>query len=251
LKGGGHLKHDAIRTLEQISLRAWPALETQHYDGWILRYSKGYTGRANSVNPLDGSSLPLQEKIAYCEQRYRERNLDIRFRMNSAVYPPELDNALEQGGFDYYSETHVLTCDLTAHPPEQDARFHFKNELTESWLNTYTVMNRTPQQHIGTLQSMLQRIEPERCFGFIEDVAVGLAVREGDFVGLFDIVVDATQRRRGLGWALVSSLMAWGQSKGAATAYLQVVAENNPAQTLYKRMGYEFHHKYWYRIKRC
>ena len=70
---------EAIRNLEHVSFRAWPALETQVYDGWILRFSKGYSGRANSVNPIDGSSLPLSEKIAHCEKLYREHQLDMRF----------------------------------------------------------------------------------------------------------------------------------------------------------------------------
>jgi ribosomal protein S18 acetylase RimI-like enzyme len=241
--------HTAIRKLEHLSLRAWAALETQHYDGWLLRFSNGYTGRANSVNPFDGSSLLLDEKIAYCEQLYRERQLDMRFRMNEAVFPPELDTTLAARGYEYFSETHVLTCDLAQNPPETDSRFQFTTTLTDDWLNAYTSMNGTPAQHIATLRAMLQRIEPETCYGFIEGVAVGLAVRDGDFVGLFDIVVDATQRQQGFGRGIVSSLMAWGAEQGATDAYLQVVAENAPAQALYARLGFTFHHKYWYRLK--
>jgi N-acetylglutamate synthase len=242
--------NDAIRNLEHISLRAWAALETQVYDGWILRFSNGYTGRANSVNPFDGSTLPLHEKIEYCERLYQERQLDMRFRMNEAVFPPELDAALEQRGYEYFSETHVLTCDLAQHPPITDERFQFSEMLSDKWLEVYTTMNGTPAQHIETLRAILLHIEPATCFGFVGEGAVGLAVRDGDFVGLFDIVVDAAQRRQGLGQGLVSSLMAWGQAQGANTAYLQVVAENAPAQALYARLGFTLHHKYWYRLKR-
>ncbi|MDQ7024904.1 MAG: GNAT family N-acetyltransferase [Anaerolineae bacterium] len=241
---------DAIRHLEHISLRAWPALETQLYDGWLLRFSNGYTGRANSVNPFDGSSLSLDEKIAYCENLYAKRQLDMRFRMNEAVFPSELDATLAQHGYDYFSETHVLVCDLAQHPPMTDTRFQFTEKFTEKWLAAYTSMNDTAPRHIPTLHAMLQNIESDTCFGsMMGDAAVGLAVRKDNFVGLFDIVVDASQRRQGLGKGLVSSLMAWGLSQGASSAYLQVVAENAPAQTLYAHLGFALHHKYWYRIK--
>jgi N-acetylglutamate synthase len=192
----------------------------------------------------------LEEKIAYCEQCYHERQLDMRFRMNDAVFPPELDATLAERGYEYFSETHVLTCDLAENPPVLDARFQFTESLTDDWLFSYTTMNGTPAQHIATLRAMLQRIEAETCFGYIEDVAVGLAVHEGYYVGLFDIVVDAAQRQQGFGRGIVSSLMAWGKAQGAANAYLQVVAENTPAQALYARLGFQQHHKYWYRLKK-
>ena len=41
-----------ILQIEELSINAFPAILTELYDGWILRYSNGYTYRGNSVNPL-------------------------------------------------------------------------------------------------------------------------------------------------------------------------------------------------------
>ena len=71
---------NALR-IEEQSLNAWPALETYLYDGWLLRFSKGYTKRANSVNALCSGSLSLDKKIAFCETRYRDRGLRPTFRL--------------------------------------------------------------------------------------------------------------------------------------------------------------------------
>jgi len=56
--------NNKIQLYEELSLNAHPSLQTQVYDGWILRYANGYTSRANSINPLYQSTLDLQEKIA-------------------------------------------------------------------------------------------------------------------------------------------------------------------------------------------
>ena len=41
-----------IRTLEELSMNALPALQTMLYGGWVLRFANGYTRRANSINPI-------------------------------------------------------------------------------------------------------------------------------------------------------------------------------------------------------
>jgi hypothetical protein len=66
---------DKIRSIEQESLDAWPALESIPYDGWVLRFAKGYTKRANSVNALSQNTIKLSEKVDFCEREYHSRNL--------------------------------------------------------------------------------------------------------------------------------------------------------------------------------
>jgi len=66
-----------ITHIEELSLNAWAALQTMVYDGWIIRFAEGYTKRANSVNPLYTSSIPIEEKLHYCENLYRSRNLPV------------------------------------------------------------------------------------------------------------------------------------------------------------------------------
>jgi N-acetylglutamate synthase len=240
---------DSIREIEHLTLRAWAALETEIYDGWILRFSNGYTGRANSVNPLDGSSLPLEEKIAYCENWYQARGLETKFRLNEAIYPPELDTILEQRAYERYNETLVQSADLSHFTGEMDSRFTHEATISDTWLADWALWNHAPEQHVPTAKAMLSKIEGAACFGRIGEAALGLAVLEANTVGLFDIVVSPDYRRQGLGRALVLSLLAWGKAQGADTVYLQVVANNHAALRLYDELGFETHHRYWYRRK--
>ena len=61
------------RRLEEVALNAWPALQQMLFDGWLLRFARGYTKRANSINALYDSRLDVATKIAACERTYMPR----------------------------------------------------------------------------------------------------------------------------------------------------------------------------------
>ena len=61
-----------VKIIEDLSLNAWPSHQIELYDGWILRFSYFYTHRTNSVEQIGPSTLPLPEKIAYCESVYQD-----------------------------------------------------------------------------------------------------------------------------------------------------------------------------------
>jgi ribosomal protein S18 acetylase RimI-like enzyme len=44
----------------------------------------------------------------------------------------------------------------------------------------------------------------------------------------------------------MATLLEWGAERGATTAYLQVLGDNEPALALYERLGFVEHHRYRY-----
>jgi N-acetylglutamate synthase len=63
------MRENLIQRIEELSVNALPALQTVVYDGWVLRFSEGYTKRANSISPLYHAHMDLIEKIRKCEER--------------------------------------------------------------------------------------------------------------------------------------------------------------------------------------
>ena len=65
-----------LRRIEEAGFNAWPALQTNLLDGWVLRFADGYTKRANSINPTYPSDRDdLADHVSRCEAIYRERRL--------------------------------------------------------------------------------------------------------------------------------------------------------------------------------
>lgn len=80
-------------------------------------------------------------------------------------------------------------------------------------------------------------------------VACGLGVLEHEVFGLFDIVTDPAQRKKGYGARLITNMLEWAGEQGAGRAYLQVVSTNQGALRLYAKFGFQELYCYWYRIQ--
>lgn len=238
---------------EEFSLRAWPAFETQVYDGWVLRFAGGYTKRSNSVNPLYPSSVPLPEKIAHCEHAYARRGLPCVFKLTPESTPAGLDRALEMRGYRRLDETSVQIFPL-GKERVAEPNIYCSPGLCMDWLRGVARCSgaQDPKQ-IGYLRKILMRIEKDTVFAYAKHngtiVACGLGVVDAKYIGLFEIVVAEAYRGQGYGRRIMEGLLAEGRKRGARTAYLQVVAGNTPAEKLYESLGFKEAYRYWYRKK--
>jgi len=242
-----------IRTLEELSMNAWPALQTLLYGGWVLRFANGYTRRANSINPIYPSTRGIEEKIAACEEMYRAKNLRVVFKMTRAVFPENLDEILTSQGYMAEAQTSVQVLDMRMIAPPTNRDVLLSESLTQDWVDDYCRLNAVASQHRATMTQMLANVAPARCFIALKEqgqvMAVGLGVAENGFVGLFDLVTDEKFRGRGLGTQLILNLLDWGAQQGARRAYLQVMLNNAPALRLYEKLGFVEAYQYWYRVK--
>jgi len=244
-----------IRELEGRGLNALPALETEDYDGWLLRASKGYTGRANSASPLHHSDVPVADKISYTEAWYRRRRLPPMIRLTAAARPPGLDAGLAERGYMLRDEAVSLqTRSLDA------GRFHAggvdvsEGRVPAPWLAVLAGFQSRVAEHIDTVREVFVRLPRTSAWGMVNrngsPVAIGRAVLEGTDLGLFDVITRPDLRRTGLATDITVALLGWGVDRGARRAYLQVVPGNEAAVRLYAKLGFEEMYQYWYRIKK-
>jgi GNAT superfamily N-acetyltransferase len=242
-----------LSTLEELSLNAYPGAGQLHYDGWVLQASPGRWRRANSVQTLHPSSLPLDEKIAYCEAFYAARGKRAIFKLTRES-PPELEPALMARGYAADAETSVQVAsiveagaltdyrDVTVQA-EPDAAYaeafyrvhHFADADREPWKVIQAAIL-PPMGYLGLWDGS-------------EMIAAAIGVVERGWLGVFGVGTLPEHQRRGHARRIMGALIAWGATQGATHSYLQVMTDNPAALALYAQLGYREAYRYWYRQK--
>jgi GNAT superfamily N-acetyltransferase len=242
-----------ILAMEELSMNAWPSLQTMFFDGWVMRFAEGYTKRANSVHPLYHSTIDLDEKIGVCKRAYCRKKLPLVFKMTPATHPNGLDERLASMGYRKASPTSVQVVDLGAMRPRAALEASAQESISSEWMESYCRLSAIGLNQQPVLQRILQNIVPRHSFFSLKlegrIIACGLGVLQAGHLGLFDIVTASAFRGRGHGRQIVESLLAWGQRHGAWRAYLQVMLDNAPALDLYANVGILEQYQYWYRIQ--
>jgi ribosomal protein S18 acetylase RimI-like enzyme len=238
------------RSIEEAALRAWPASQQLLFDGWVARFSDGYTKRANSallLYPQTESFAPAT--VDRIEGLYRSQGLPAIFRLLSFSTPDGFAGRLEARGYRPADSTLVLARPLATEIPI-DTYVHQLD--VEIGIDAHARMNDLSASVLPGHRAILERIPSGLSFlGLVingELVACGLSVVDGPLVGLFDIVTDPAHRRKGYGARLVQGMLAEAAQSGTSLAYLQVVATNAPALALYESLGFTQAYSYDYRI---
>lgn len=265
----------SVKYVEELSLNAWPSHKIELYDGWLIRFSHNYTYRTNSVEQVGASTIPLEEKIAYCESVYRRFRTPCNFKINPLL-DPAFDRLLSEKGYDVRHVTEVMTADMRRLNlmPSESGEFEFENRLglpssvhyagdftvllqpviTDEWIQGLFHLNGTCEPVLRRIvPSMFKAIPKETIVASVEVdgrmVASGLGIRDRDYVGIYAIYVSPSCRRRHYARAICSTILREARLRGAKRAYLQVVKGNISAKSLYLSLGFQDFYTYWFRSK--
>ena len=234
-----------VQNVQEAALNGWPALRELVFDGWLLRFSDGYTRRANSVHPLSLGTQPLDAKIRYCEATYAAQGLPTLFCIPSTA-PPSLSHALDERGYDPpEDETRLLHMSLARDAPLRPEGVELEEGLPrDAWLRTLAALQGRSEAARNTHRKILEALAIPAVFasipvgdGRLGAIAFG-AVHHG-MVCVNSVATDPDFRRRGLAHKAISAILAWArEGHGATGACVPVVAENDPAVGLYEGLGF-------------
>ena len=272
------MNFNALR-YEELTLNAFPVLHTEVYDGWILRFSGGEGYQGNCISPLYLSTRAYEDKIDYCENKFREKGLPCVFKMTPNV-PAALDQQLAMRQYELEDKTYIMECSLTSEdslsseeaqvlpsgsPTGEDGaqennilaktEIRLSREIDDNWLEAFLTLEGMDKDICPeTARAMLNAIrKPVYCAALYENeishgsnadcgriVGCGLGVVEDNKIGIYDI--------RGIGARICRAIMEEGKKEGAQKAFLHVSASNRPAVRLYQGLGFEEAYTYWYRV---
>ena len=239
---------DAL-ALERAGMKAWPGVEMSRHGSWVLRSANGYTQRANSVQPLDPDDADdLDARIARVCEWYAARGQPPIFRM-TPLAPPKLSLALDAAGWTSADRSCALAMEMPDAAP--DPRGEIVDPFGETFLDTQRTLLGYADEKLQKLVALMRAVAAPMVGVVLysdanDAVATSLwAVADGVAV-TGNVATDTAQRRRGFGAAMMRTGLAWARAQGAATAALNVVADNVAARALYARLGYQWVFDYVY-----
>lgn len=244
-----------IKTIEDLSLNAWPSHQMELYDGWILRFSYFYTHRTNSVEQFGNSVLPWREKIPYCESIYKRWGTPTIFKISPLV-SKDFDYVLENRNYEIQNKTQVMVLNINEADLDVSSNFvKIDQHIPDEWIEALFTLKRTKNPiHRAIVPTMYKAIAKETvCISIQKDgqiIGTGLGILDREYIGIYAIHVREDYRGKGYARAICTSILNEGKKKGAEKAYLQVVEGNDIAYHLYESLGFEDFYSYYFRVSK-
>lgn len=247
-----------IKQFQEFLMNAWPAEHYFFLNGWILRFTKGVTYRANSVIPVNytGNKNSIDSDIEVVENAYKSFHLPTIFTMHEYFEPKELDVILRERGYNEQDRTNALimqvnNLDLGYINGEINYEI-YDNRINEfsSLLAKFTNRDEYQQEVIKEITSRI--IVPKKCFiiAKLEEEPIGTLMgilNPHGYVYIADVFVKPEFRRQKIASSMLKTVMKeWGISNGAKNIWLQVEEENNNAMKLYQNLGMKKVYTYYY-----
>jgi ribosomal protein S18 acetylase RimI-like enzyme len=236
-----------VRGLEELAARTWRGVEEERYGDWLLRAGGGFSGRANSVLVVGDPAEPLGDAVATVSRWYAERGLPARAQLPGP--PGPADEAFGAAGWTRAEDVLVLTAPLMSWPaPEVPVELSPAPDA--AWLAGYRYRGAAlpPQAPAVLTRARCPLFASVRLAPAPADLAaVARGAVEDGWLVISAVTVAEGFRRRGLARAVMAALAAAGRERGAHSCLLQVSDGNDPALTLYARLGFTEHHRYHYR----
>ncbi len=243
---------EPVRLIQERTARAVPAETVRCADGWWLRDAPAAAWWVRSVLPhADASGERLVRRVEAAEEFYARRGALARFQISPGACSDSLDSLLAERGYRVESPMSLRTAsvaravDLLGPPP---AWVVVDEHPTRAWFDTWHAV------HGGDSRAEWALLERVRCpSGFArvmlggDVVAVGRAVVDTGWAGLFGIATLPRARGRGAARAVVAALAHWAATRHADHLYLQVERDNVAACRLYTRAGFTELCEYHYR----
>ena len=249
---------EQIQKYEEMCLNGHVALNTFFYDGWILKFSEGYTGRANSVSLLYPSSKPIAEKVAFCENMYKKQGLSCQFKLTE--FDTEINDFLTKRGYKIATPTDLMVCDSgcpvkpdnDTKAPDNDSKIEYIFSTTpDEWLPIFFKVHEINDAHDQDVYTrMVSKVLVDTIYCTLlydgKPAACSSVAIENGYTLLQNVIVSSELRGLGLGKKVCSAILEKVRELGVHHYYLQVVQTNTVAVNLYKKLGFEKLYSYWY-----
>lgn len=241
-----------VRGLQERAARALPAEYVEDLAGWWLRHAPRCAWWAGATLP-HGAAEPeeLVRRVVQAERFYARHGAVARFQISPHACPDRLDAVLEERGYRRHSPVSVQTAPtarVVSRTEPGSPRIRVDGHPTAAWFDTWrAVSGGDPSAE----RAVLERVELPSVYASAvignDVVAVGRAVADTGWAGVFGMATLPWARGRGAARAVLAALARWASDSGSAAMYLQVEPGNVAALRLYGQAGFTEAFRYHYR----
>jgi len=237
--------------VEETTLNAFPALRQILYRDWLLRFSDGFTRRANSINPRAARIETLEADVETCASLFARSGQRPIFRVPE-ICDARLEGILEKRGYTGEGGTLTLFGDLADTDNTPDPAAEMLATPSREWLDAMGVLQKRSPEQSAIFERIMSSIAVPAAFaGLREDgqlTALTLGAVHDGLLCFESVVTDERHRGKGHAKRLLASLNAWAIGLGAKGVCLQVEATNTAGRALYDRLGlktqlYRYHYR--------
>lgn len=240
---------DDIETIERATLAAVAPEALEEISGWLLPFDSGTVGRATSAVPLAHTS-PDPRSLRQIEERYAARGRPAVLRIPCAAAFDRLREALARSGYAASKPTQVHTASTSVvQQVSTDAPADIASQPDAGWAEVFLGEGFDPVDGASRVRT-LSRAAGTLFASLKQDgrtVAAGAAAFGHGWASVHGMRTAQACRGQGLAARVLASLAAAALSRGYPRMFLQVEANNPPAQALYRRAGFgpAWTYTYW------
>ncbi|WP_242906463.1 GNAT family N-acetyltransferase [Actinomadura terrae] len=236
---------ELLRGLQERAARAVPAERIEDAGGWWLRHARGGAWWVSSALPHGGTAPDeLARGIARAEAFYAGHGVAARFQITPPACADALDAILAERGYrrhDAMSLQAAPTAHVLAQAWPGAPRVRLDDRPGDAWFEAWDAVH----GHGGDPRherDMLARVQRPSAYASAlvgdEVVAVGRAVADTGWAGVFGMATLPLARGKGAARAVLAALADFAHNQGADRMYLQVERGNAAALGLYGRAGF-------------
>jgi GNAT superfamily N-acetyltransferase len=245
-----------VRSLQERAARALPAEHVEYVGDWWLRRSASSSWWRGTVLPHgDTDRDELLRRIEAAERFYARFGTAARFQVCPGACADELDATLSERGYRRSGPMSLRAAPVAAIQALAGAvgsGIRLTEAPTDEWLDVWSAgqgRGSDPQAE----RDMLDRVPRPSAYASVVHesavVAVGRAVADSAWVGVFNMATLPAARGRGAAHEVLAALADWAAARDAVGMYLQVERDNAPALRLYERAGFAELRSYHYRTQ--
>jgi ribosomal protein S18 acetylase RimI-like enzyme len=253
----GPCSAETVRSLQEKAARALPAEHVEHVGGWWLRHSTTGAWWAGTVLPhADAGPEELARRVADAEQFYAVHGTAARFQITPWACPAALDTLLAKRGYCHESPVSLQvasTRQVLDRASTDSLLVPLDDDPTSAWFEVWHAVS----GHAGDRRAewdMLGGVKQPSAYASAmlgnDVVAVGRAVAEDGWAGVFGMATLPHARGKRAGRSVLAALAVWAAAHDADRLYLQVACDNIPALRLYDGAGFGEVCTYHYRTAR-